>query len=354
MIELGKRLDSRRFRVHVACLHKRGAWLSRAADDPARIAEFPVASFRRIEALTELRRLARWCRARRIAVLHAADLYANIFALPAAAAARVPVRIGNRREINPDKSPGLIALQRIAYGFAHRVVANSTAVADRLRREGLTPRKISIVPNGVELAAYQLHAGSPRLRRIVTVANLRAEKAHETLITAAARLLSIRPEAEFWIVGGGARLQELTALADRLGIGGRVRFLGHRDDVPALLSESDIFVLTSRSEGFPNSVIEAMAAGLPVVATGVGGVVELIEHERNGLLVAPGDSDAVAEALLGLMERPERAAALGRAARLTVEGRFTFDLMVRRFEEIYLDLLDRRASRATTAQPIAS
>lgn len=353
MSELARRLDRTRFEVHIACLHRSGAWLRRACEGAASVAEFPIHSFRHPGTLGRMREFAAWCRARRIAILHATDLYANVFALPAAAAARVPVRIGNRREINPDKGLGLVALQRVSYAFAHRVVANSSAAAARLRQERVDDRTISIVPNGIDLSVYRPRPRATRLRRITTVANLRAEKAHETLIESAALLVHDYPDAEFRFVGGGPRLHELKALAERRGVGGRVRFLGHREDVPALLAESDIFALTSRSEAFPNSVLEAMATALPVVATDVGGVSELIEHQRNGILVRADHVEGLTAALRDLIERPAHAAALGQAARETVHARFSFDRMVSSFEDLYLDLLQRRATHAAPATQLS-
>ena len=355
MSELARRLDRRRFELHVACLHRNGSWMARATEGAASVADFPIRGFARVGTIARMREFASWCRERRIAVLHATDLYANIFALPAALAAGVSVRIANRREINPDKSAGLVALQRAAYACAHTIVANSSAARARLRQEGVSERAIAIVPNGIELSAYPVRLRADRLRRIVTVANLRAEKAHETLIDAAALLLADHPDVEFRFAGGGARLHALRAHAERRGVAGRVHFLGHRDDVPALLGDSDIFALTSRSEACPNSVIEAMAAGLPVVATNVGGVAELIDDRRNGVLVRPDDPQAAAAALRELMASPDQAAALGEAARRTVEARFSFDRMVRSFEDLYLDLLHRRAPRAApTTQLIPS
>lgn len=335
MIELARRLDRGRFQVHLACFRRGGPWLARAEAHAASVVEFPIRSFRDPATLGQMRAFARWCRRTGIAVLHATDLYANIFALPAAAAARVPVRIGNRREINPDKRAGLIALQRAAYACASRVAANSRAAADRLRRERVPARKITVIPNGLDIEAFAPRSLPSRLRRVITVANLRQEKAHEVLFEAAASILRGYPDAEFWIVGGGVRRDELTALAGRLGIAGRTRFFGHRDDVPALLAESDIFVLPSRSEAFPSGVIEAMAAGLPVVVTGVGGNLELVRHRQNGLIVPPGDAAAIEASIRELIESPGQAAALGRAARASVEHRFSFERMVSAFEHLY-------------------
>jgi glycosyltransferase involved in cell wall biosynthesis len=355
MIELATRLDRSRFEVHLACLHRNGAWLPRVSPNVDAVAEFPIQSFRHPGTILRMRQFAAWCRNRRIAIVHATDLYSNVFALPAAAAAGVPVRIGSRREINPDKGYGLVALQRVSYAFAHRIVANSNAAAARLRRESVRDGAIRVIPNGVDLSVYRPRAGRSRLRRIVTVANLRPEKAHEILIEAVAALLKVCADVELFLVGGGPRLNDLKAVADRLGIASRVHFLGHREDVAAILADSDLFALTSRSEAFPNSVMEAMAAGLPIVATKVDGVPELIEHQRNGVLVAADDAGAVTAALRELIEHPGHAAALGLAARQTVESRFSFDRMVSSFEDLYVDLIQRRALRtAPTTEAIPS
>lgn len=354
MIELARRLDRTRFQVHLACFRREGRWLDRAVAGVASIAEFPITSFRDPATITQMRAFARWCGNTGIAVLHTTDLYANIFGLPAGALGGVPVRIANRREINPDKRAGLIALQRAAYGFAHRVVANSRAAADRLVRERVPLGRIAVVPNGIDMAAFERRELPGRVRRVITVANLRKEKAHEVLFEAATTVLGRYPDAEFWIVGGGARYDELTALAARLGIGGRTRFFGHRDDVPALLAQSDVFVLPSRSEAFPGGLIEAMAAGLPVIATAVGGNLELVRHRLTGLLVPPDDSPSLASALCETFESPALAAELGRAARAWVAPRFSFERMVSMFEDLYTAGLDAASHHGMSKQCVAS
>jgi len=346
MIELSRRLDRRVFAVHLVCFHRCGAWQARAEEHAVSVTEFPITGFRRAHTFHQMRAFARWCRATDIALVHTLDIYANIFGLPAAATACVPVRIGNRREINPDKSLAMIALQRAAYAFAHRIVANSDAAATRLRHERVAHAAIDVIPNGIDVAAFAAPPRGRPLRRVITVANLRPEKAHEILIDAAASLVATHPGLEFHVVGDGPRLAELTALAAARGMGDRVRFFGHRDDVPALLRESDIFVLPSRSEAFPNGLIEAMAAGLPVVATAVGGIVELVRHGENGLLVRPGDSRDLANAIQQLVDDPRRAAALASQARRTIEARYSFERMVTAFERVYAKELRRRAPMA--------
>lgn len=354
MIELARRLDRGRFDVHVACLHRRGAWLGKAEEGAASVAEFPITGFRKPATFVQARRFAQWCRANEIAVVHTADLYANIFGLPAAALAGVPVRIANRRELNPDKSSAQITVQRAAYACAHVVVANCRAAADRLASERVAAKRIRVVANGIDPAAYCPRTHDGPMRRIVTVANLRPEKAHDVLIEAAVLVLKRCPDTEFVFAGDGAHRAHLEALARLRGVAGRVRFMGHCEDVPRLLSESDLFVLPSRSEAFPNGVLEAMAAGLPVVASRVGGIDELIEHQRTGVLVPPGDVRALAFALLDLMQWPDHAVELGRAARRTVETKYSFRRMVEQFERIYVEQLASRAPVTATSEMMAS
>lgn len=353
MIELARRLDRRRFDVHLACLHRQGAWVGRAAARASDIAEFPIRSFRHPHALARMAQFAKWCRERRIAVLHATDLYANVFALPAGVVAGVPVRIGNRRELNPDKHPGLIALQRASYACAQSVVANSAAVAARLRTEGVRARSIRIIPNGIDVDAYPARRPSPAPRRIVTVANLRPEKGHDVLIDAFASLGATHPGIELLIVGAGTCEGELRSLAVARGVAARVQFLGHRDDVAEILAGCDIFVLPSRSEAFPNSVMEAMTAGLPVIATAVGGVPELIDHQVNGMLIPPDDRAALLGALRDVVDDPARAAAFGRSARDTIVSRFSFTRMVSSFEELYIELIQRKAPRTAPSTQLS-
>jgi glycosyltransferase involved in cell wall biosynthesis len=335
MSELVRRLDPNRFKVHVACLHKRGAWLPRVAERAASVVEFPIQGFARAATVAQMVTFARWCRRERIAVVQTCDLYANIFGLPGAALARVPVRIGSRRELNPDKSPGQIRLQRLAYRSATKVVANSQAARHILEAEGLEPRSIAVVPNGVDLGSVVRRRHRGGVRTIVTVANLRPEKSHETLLAAAATLVEAHSELRFRIVGDGPRRAELEQLAATLGLTRHVEFLGHREDVPSLLADADLFVLPSRSEAFPNGAIEAMAAGLPVIACATGGLLDLIEHDRTGILVPSGDVHALSGALRSLIEAPARADAIGDAAREFVHQRYAFERMVSSFEDLY-------------------
>ena len=334
MTELVRRLDPARWQVHIGCLRAEGAWLDRVRH-VAPVTDFNVRSFGRAETLDRAGAFARWCRERRLAVLHTTDLPSNIFGQPAAAFARVPVRIANRRDVNPGRAVHELVAQRVSYSFAHQVVANCGAAADRLRREGVPARKISVVANGLDVDAFAPRPPITAVRRVVMVANLRREKGHDVLLDAAAIVRDRFPEARFDLVGAGPERPALEARAATLSLGGAVSFLGHCEDIPARLAASDLFVLPSRSEAFPNAVLEAMAIGLPTIASAVGGLLEVIDHGRNGVLVPPGDAGALAAEICALMADPARAAAMGVAARARA-NEFSFSRMVAAFERVYL------------------
>lgn len=343
MTELICRLDRNRFSVSVACFGYHGALLSRlhAADIP--ITEFRLHGLASTGTARQLLRFARWCQGRQIRIVHACDFYANVFALPAAALAGVPVRIGSRRDVSiPERTANQHRLQRFAYRFAHRIVANSTAAADQLMREGVPAGKIVRIANGLDLTRFPLATPLAGRQTVTTVANLRPGKGHDVLLDAAARIVRRQPGVRFQIVGDGPRREALVARAAMLGLSANVRFMGHCDNIPQLLSESDVFAFPSFMEASPNSVLEAMAAGLPIVATRAGGIPEVVHDERTGLLVPPGNADAMASAILRLLEDPALAARLGASAHQSVESRFTFELMTSEFQSIFLDQLAAR------------
>ena len=332
MLELIARLDRRRFRVYPVCFHTEGVWFERL-QALGEVALFPIHGFRQAHTMRQLRAFADWCREKQIQVLHTCELYSNVFGLPGGALAGVPVRIGSRRGFV--ESPGLQTLQRAGYAAAHRVVANSQAAAERLRTEFVPDHKILVIPNGIDPAAFAPHRYSSSPRRITMVACLREEKRIDVLVRAMPQILARYPDATLDLAGEGRCRGELTALVNELGVADRVRFLGHRDDVPTVLEAADIFVLPSRSEAFPNSVMEAMAAGVPVVASNVGGIPELVRDGYNGRLVPPGNADALANAVLGLLDHPERVEQFGRNGRGIVEQTYSFDRMVDQFETLY-------------------
>ena len=334
LIELLKRIDRRRFRVHPVCFHDDGPWTSRVAELGDPIARFPINGFGKPATVRQLVRFARWCRQNEIAVLHTWEIYSNVFGLPGAALARVPLRIGSRRGLGGP--PAVRRLQTLACRTAHRMVANSGAAANQLIDQGIPKRRIDIIHNGIDLSLFPTRRDFSRARTITMVACLREGKRVDVLIAAAARIIARYPDVQFQIVGDGPCRERLVEQAAATGVLPRIRFMGHRDDVPAILSSSDLFVLPSESEASPNVILEAMAAALPVVASRVGGIPELVDDGVTGHLVPSGNPDALAAALLDLLEHSGKRTAFGRSGRTRIEQQYSFDRMVAQFETLYV------------------
>jgi glycosyltransferase involved in cell wall biosynthesis len=208
--------------------------------------------------------------------------------------------------------------------------------------------RASVIQNGIDLAPYvapPIPEERVRLRRalglgaedvaIGSVGLLWRAKGQEHLLRALARLQDV----VVFLVGSGADEKPLRDLAVDLGITGRVRFLGWRDDVRQLLQAVDLYVQPSLTEGLPLAVVEAGAAGLPIVASDVGGIPEIITHGANGLLVPPGDPQALAQAIQKLIEDPQMARRLGDAARQAAFERFSAEAMAERYMQLYERLL---------------
>lgn len=228
----------------------------------------------------------------------------------------------------------------------HRYLAVSGHVRDRLAALGLPDPKLRVVRNGVDPATferpidYELRArlgGGTRRPVVLTVARLAPQKGLEVLLSAAARL----SEAIFVVAGDGPDRDALAALVDAAGIADRVRLLGPRRDIPDLLAACDVFVLPSIVEGLPLSVLEAMAAARPVVATRVPGTDEAVLDGETGILVPPRDPEALALAIRSLLSDPGRASRLGSAGRARVIAEFSTQRMVAAVAAQYEELLDR-------------
>ncbi len=177
---------------------------------------------------------------------------------------------------------------------------------------------------------------------VTTVGNIRRVTGHDLLIRAAAKIAPNYPGAAFSIAGGvlePAYFAELQALVSQFGLIGRFHFAGAVSDLHVHLSSADIFVLPSRSEGFSNAIIEAMAAGLPVVATDVGGNAEAVEHGVSGMIVPPEDPDALAAAIAELLADPAHARAMGTAGKAIAEKKYSLNAMMDHIADAYRRLL---------------
>ncbi|MFN8473389.1 MAG: glycosyltransferase family 4 protein [Anaerolineae bacterium] len=241
----------------------------------------------------------------------------------------------------------LRAEQLLARGM-DRYIAVSHALARRLREAvDLPAEKLQVVHNGIPLAPYaattpQTHAWRPsntRQRpRVLTVARLHPQKGLSYLLRAACSV----SDATFALAGDGPEREALETEVRERGLADRVVFLGHRTDVPALLAQSDLFVLPSLFEGLPLSVLEAMAAGKPVIATAVGGTGEAVTDGETGLLVPPADSAALASAIQRVLSDPALSHRLGAAGQARAQQEFSAETMSRRTTDIYAEILETR------------
>lgn len=207
---------------------------------------------------------------------------------------------------------------------------------------GIPAHKVHTVVNSIDLARFQ-QAGLDRKALGVTeddvvagiVARLHTVKDHAMLLNAFRLVADQVPSARLLIIGDGAERGKLEQQADQLGLGGHVRFLGARSDVPAILQCLDVFVLSSKEEGLPLCILEAMAARLPVIATNVGGIPAVVRPDDNGILVGPGDSQTMANALLSLFNDKKQRVRLGMNGRRLVEQRYDLKQSIAAYQSLY-------------------
>jgi glycosyltransferase involved in cell wall biosynthesis len=352
---LSRRLDPARFDLEFACLRRWGPFVQELAERRIPLAEYQVATFRSVQALAQQARLIRHIARRRITIVHAYNFYGNVFAVPPARLA-APVVIASIRDCAPYLTAMQKRVQRYACQFADCVLVNAAAVKDWLIGEGYDPSKIVVIRNGVDVTSFapadplaiRHQLGLPAATPLVAVVSrLTRLKGLENLLEAAAMLKPHCPDVRFLIVGETSPteapyLEELKQLAGQLGVADRVVFMGRRSDVPALLSSVDVSVMPSLNEALSNVLLESMAAGAPTVATRVGGTPEALVHEQTGLLVPPGDSRAIADAVARLLDNRPLARQLGHAARRLVEDQFSVDRMVQSTQDLYGELLARK------------
>jgi glycosyltransferase involved in cell wall biosynthesis len=274
-------------------------------------------------------------------VLHTHDLPPHLLGSPAAWLARVPVVI-HTRHFRTGKLTFRHALAaRAASALSTAVVAVSEDSAGLLGSEGVATSKLLVIHNGADVQAFAPgdRWTRPPGRRVISVGRLSPVKDYPTLLQAARRVVACLPDFRLDIVGDGPSRASLGALRTELGLESCVRFLGERHDVAELLASADAFALASTSEGLSISLLEALAAGLPIVATRVGGNPEIVEDGVTGVLVSPGDVDAVATALVSLLSDAGRLTSMARAARLRAEQHFDLRRVVARYEALYVERL---------------
>jgi glycosyltransferase involved in cell wall biosynthesis len=339
-----------RYRFHFVCLDELGTLGEKLRRDG-----FPVEVLGRRPGI-DWRcpvRLARLLRREGVALVHAHQYTPFFYAMTARLLyRRPPVLFTEHGRWHPDyPRRKRILANRLLLERRDRVVGVGQAVRQALiDNEGIPAGRVSVVYNGVDLAAFQdggdrraavrkgIGAGPDDLL-ILQVARLDPLKDHLTALRTIERVCRHRPEARLVLVGEGPQLPLIQDFLTSRDLPGRVSLLGLRTDVARLLAAADVFLLTSISEGIPLTVIEAMAAGLPVVATDVGGVGEVVAEGRTGLLAPAGDDVALAEKLASLADDPSLRAQLGRQGRERAEALFSETQMLGAYDRLYQEML---------------
>lgn len=316
-------------------------------------------SFRRARLPANALTLRSWIRRLRPDVINS---HSSADSWTAALARRLGPRAGalvRSRHISVRVKPG--PGHRFLYGQADYVITTGESVREELADSGLVPLERSMsIPTGVDLGRFHPDSGDRAEARralgvptegpvIGVVAYLRQDKGHAVLLQALSEILESYPECSLVVVGDGPERLNLEALARHLGIEKSVRFVGLREDIPIVLAGFDIFCQPSlRNEGVPQSVLQAGAVARPVVSTEVGGIPEAVVHGETGFLVPPGDADALAERISGLLADSGLRNRLGEAGRRHVSETFSVQRMLDRTEQAYAAALRSAASRGAT------
>ena len=365
LVETLRLLDRSKYDLQVGCLKRRGPFLADVQALGIPVTEFPITSLANRSTFTWMRKLVHFLREEKIDLVHSFDYYTNLFAIPAARWAGVPVVIASRRNLAHNRS----TFERAALGGACRladgIVANSRVAAGvATGGADADSAKVAVIYNAINPGDFRTAAYNPELRTelnlpvtamiVGVLAALRPEKGHRTFLRAAAQVAAgwnqPRRELRFVLVGEGSEQMALQILARELGISDRVIFAGDRRNVADWLGALNVIVSPSDAESLPNAVLEAMASARPVVATRVGGVPEIVEEGATGLLVPPGDSGAMAAAILNLVSNEGLCRRMGAAGRARIEQDFRPERAKERLEIFYDRLLRKKRPTARILQ----
>ena len=354
-VQMARALRADGVPVHIACVSSRGAM----TDGLGEIDEFRLGgSLYGWQSLRSRWRLKRHLRKLAVAVAQAFDFYANLTLIPAAKLAGVPAVIGSHRQLGDLMTPLQFRAQLEVFRLCDRVVCNSRAAAGRLLEAGFPQRKVVVIGNALPLGAFAAPVPAlPRVKetlRIGMIARMNAEyKNHRGFLRAARELSQKFSNVQFVLVGDGPLRADLEREVLDLGLEGRVQFLGDRRDIPAVLASLDVSVVPSFSESASNAMLESMAAGVPVVATAVGGSREIGDDGR-ALLVPPKDEYALARGLARIVEDAAFRSGMARRALEFVRANFSVEQVCRQYEQLYADVLNGRGQRSSSRRGVRS
>src|SRR3954453_23826477 len=347
-VELALRLDPALYDITLGCLKREGPLLERLNGSAIEVLEFhPNGGFDSPGGVYQLLRMSSFLRKGGYQVMHAHDLWSNLIGVPAAKMAGVPVIVSSQRDLSHDpwyrtaRGRLLRALQR----RSSAVLTNAGAIRDGLvEQEGFSPAQVKVIRNGVDVERFasasrdreSLFPGTSGEKLIVLVGNMHTDvKGQPTLIAAAPSVLQQFPRVRFVFVGDGDRKKDFQQSAVVNGVAAKFIFCGARRDIPQILTACDIAVLPSAAEGMPNAVLEYLAAGLPTIASSVGGNLEVIQDGVTGLLVPPGNAHALATALTRVLGDTAFASRLAQSGQRFVRDKFSFESLTRNIDNLY-------------------
>jgi len=350
LVSLAPLFNPERFRIIVATMQPRDTLAGALAGTHV---ECRLLNFRVRHFISGVWRLCSLLRREKVDVLHTHMYHASWYGRIAGLCARVPVMVTTDHGHDPWRKPWHIAFERFALRYTDLKIAVSKDVAEVLKaRDHVPDEKLVVIPNGVDPERFRVvKAERDSIRAefgftddtvlIGSVGRLVEPKAYHVLIEAMVHVSKLVPPARLVLIGDGPLRGDLERCASDLGVSDGVLFAGARSDIPAVLAAIDIYAMSSNREGLPVSLLEAMAAGKPIVATMVGGIPEVVSDRREGLLVPSGDPEALAGAIRELACDPKLAAHLGRQASEKVAAEYSIGATVRRLEEVYCSLLDK-------------
>jgi len=302
--------------------------------------------------LTFFMRLVSIIRKEKPDILHTWMFTSNTWGRLAGLCLRVPAMVASERSMDLWKKPYHYFLDWILARHTDKIIFNSEKVADFYQRKlHLSKESVKVVYNGLDTAVYRnisdtgirFKLGIGDSKFVLAGGRLSPEKGLEYFLHAAAQVHQKFPDIRFVITGEGPEREKLMQIAGNLGISNLVYFPGYVKDFAELVSSAEMVVLSSLWEGMPNIIIEAMAAGKPVIATSVGGCKEIVHEGENGFLVQPRDPDALAKKMMLLLQKPDLCKMMGANGFLTVAAGFSLDGMVKKYEEIYDAVLSESA-----------
>jgi glycosyltransferase involved in cell wall biosynthesis len=340
--DLTRMADREQFDVQVVCLGEVGALAGIFAE-----AGIPVRGLGVLGrgTLRAIRKVSSELHRERPDILHTHNPSPHLVGAVAARWAGVPIVIHTKHGRNYPGEFRKVWANRVATWFSDRVIAVSKNAADVARGvERVSAKKVEVVFNGIDLQKFcELSPSDRNVRRMIHVARLvDPPKDHATLLRAVQLIVKQVPDFQLEIVGDGPHRERIESLCNELDLGNHVTFHGFRHDVHELLRHCGLFILSTTTEGLSITLLEAMATGLPIVATRVGGNPEVVADGETGLLVPPESPCEMADAILKLICDPTRAAQMGAAGRARVEEYFDLRKVVTRYESLYRELLKSR------------